>query len=92
MRRDTCHYTPTGWVFRAVVPRGIRRPGGWPPRQTQFRKRVNLERLNRGLASWVDDYTHNHGQDRRINSPILGRPRDLHVYLPPDIRPAWPTR
>jgi len=60
--------------------------------QTQFRKRVNLERLNRGLASWVDDYTHNHGQDRRINSPILGRPRDLHVYLPPDIRPAWPTR
>ena len=24
--------------------------------QTQFRKRVNLERLNRSLANWVDDY------------------------------------
>ena len=31
-------------------------------------------------------------QDRRIVSPILGRPRDLYVYLPPGYTRAWPTR
>ena len=34
------------------------------------------------------DYTQNHGADRRIYSPILGRPRDLYVYLPPGYDPS----
>ena len=34
------------------------------------------------------DYTQNHGADRRICSQILGRPRDLYVYLPPNYDPS----
>jgi pimeloyl-ACP methyl ester carboxylesterase len=44
---------------------------------------ASLDRMNRKLAGCVVDYTHNHGHDRRIYSPILGMPRDLYVYLPP---------
>jgi S-formylglutathione hydrolase FrmB len=51
--------------------------------QGQFREHINLERLNRRLAGRVDDYTHNHGADRRLVSPVLGMPRDLYVYVPP---------
>ncbi len=54
----------------------------WPARG-QFRDHASLDRLNRRLAGRVVDHTHNHGVDRRIASPILGRPRDLYVYLPP---------
>jgi hypothetical protein len=62
------------------------------PAQAQFRNRGNLDRLNRRLCGRLVDYTHNHGQDRRIFSPILGMPRDLYVYLPPsyDPRLAYP--
>ncbi len=49
---------------------------------------VNLDHLNRKLAGRVVDHTHNHGSDRRIPSAILGRPRDLYVYLPPGYSPA----
>ncbi len=49
----------------------------------QLRNRINLDRLNRRLAGRVDDYTHNHGVDRRLVSPVLGMPRDLYVYVPP---------
>jgi enterochelin esterase-like enzyme len=40
----------------------------------------------------VVDYTKSRGADRRIFSPILGRPRDQYVYLPPgyDPRRAYP--
>ena len=40
----------------------------------------------------MDDYTHNHGSDRRLVSPILAMPRDLYVYLPPgyDPRRSYP--
>ena len=58
------------------------------PVQAQFRNRANLERLNRRLDGRLVDYTHNHGRDNRIFSPILGRPRDLYVYLPPGYDPS----
>ena len=49
---------------------------------------VSLDHLNRKLCGRVVDYTQNHGADRRIYSPILGRPRDLYVYLPPGYDPS----
>jgi hypothetical protein len=61
---------------------------GAVPAQAQFRDHINLNRLNRRLGGCVIDYTHNHGEDRRIFSPILGKPRDLYVYLPPGYDPA----
>lgn len=47
-----------------------------------------LARVNRCLHGQVLDYTHNHGQDRRIWSAALCAKRDLYVYLPPDFDPA----
>jgi len=49
---------------------------------------VNLDHLNGKLRGRVIDYTQNHGADRRIWSPILGRPRDLYVYLQPGYDPS----
>jgi S-formylglutathione hydrolase FrmB len=49
---------------------------------------VNLDRLNGKLCGRVVDHTWNHGQDRRIYSPILEMKRDLYVYLPPGYDPA----
>lgn len=62
------------------------------PARAQVMSLASLDRLNRRIAGCVVDYTHNHGQDRRIFSPILGRPRDLYVYLPPGYSPknAYP--
>lgn len=62
------------------------------PARAQYLGCVDLDRVNRRLAGHVDDYTENHGGDRRIFSPILGRPRDLYVYTPPgyDPRRAYP--
>lgn len=48
---------------------------------------VDLDRLNRCLKGRVDDYTANHGRDRRIWSPALGQKRDLYVYVPPGYDP-----
>src|SRR3954467_7241704 len=53
------------------------------PAQAQLKALASVDRINRKLAGQVVDYTHNHGADRRIYSPILGMPRDLYVYLPP---------
>jgi len=58
------------------------------PARAQYLSHVNLEKVNRRLAGNVVDYTKNHGADRRIFSPILGRPRDLYVYVPPGFNPA----
>ena len=55
------------------------------PARAQYLSHVNLEKVNRRLAGDVVDFTKNHGADRRIFSPILGRPRDLYVYLPPGL-------
>lgn len=58
------------------------------PCHAQLFEFVNLDHLNRKLCGRVVDYTHNHGADRRIYSTILGRPRDLYVYLPPGYDPS----
>jgi hypothetical protein len=49
---------------------------------------VNLDRLNGRLCGRVVDHTWNHGEDRRIFSPILAQKRDLYVYLPPGYDPT----
>jgi S-formylglutathione hydrolase FrmB len=56
--------------------------------EAQFLDRMNLERLNRHLAGQVIDFTKNHRSDCRIESRILGMPRDLYVYLPPGYNPG----
>ena len=58
------------------------------PARAQLFELVSLDHLNRKLCGRVVDYTHNHGADRRLCSPILGRPRDLYVYLPPGYDPS----
>jgi len=59
-----------------------------PPARAQFLDCGYLERVNRRLGGQVINYTNNHGSDRRIDSPILGMPRDLYVYLPPGYNPG----
>jgi S-formylglutathione hydrolase FrmB len=58
------------------------------PAQAQFLNRISLQRINHRLAGHVIDHTNNHGSDRRIDSTILGMPRDLYVYLPPGYNPS----
>jgi hypothetical protein len=62
------------------------------PAKAQLFDLVNLDHLNRKLRGRVIDFTQNHGGDRRIYSAVLGRPRDLYVYLPPGYNPrvAYP--
>jgi pimeloyl-ACP methyl ester carboxylesterase len=58
--------------------------------QTAHAQRVtpsHLDRLNALLAGRVVDFTRNSGFDNRRYSHILGRPRDLYVYLPPHYSP-----
>lgn len=59
-----------------------------PAAEAQVFNLLNLDGLNRKLCGRVVDYTQNHGADRRIFSPILCRPRDLYVYLPPGYDPS----
>jgi S-formylglutathione hydrolase FrmB len=58
------------------------------PARAQVFEHVKLDHLNGKLQGKVIDFTQNHGTDRRIYSPILGRPRDLYVYLPPGYDPS----
>ena len=53
---------------------------------------MNINWVNHRLFGHVDDYSHNHGEDRRLYSPVLGRKRDLYVYTPPgyDPRRSYP--
>jgi S-formylglutathione hydrolase FrmB len=48
----------------------------------------HVDRLNALLEGRVIDLTHNHGQDHRRYSSILGQPRDLYVYVPPGYSPT----
>ena len=58
------------------------------PARAQVFDWINVDHLNSKLRGRVIDYTWNHGSDRRICSRILGRPRDLYVYLPPGYDPS----
>ena len=49
---------------------------------------VNLDHLNSKLSGRMVDHTRNHGGDRQQFSSILGKPRDLYVYLPPGYNPS----
>ena len=62
------------------------------PVTAQSQAFVSVDRTNRKIAGMVVDRTHNHGKDRRIDSRVLGMPRDLYVYLPPGYCPqnAYP--
>lgn len=63
--------------------------GAWcSPARAQVFGCASLDRANRQLSGSLVDHTHNHGADRRIYSPILGRPRDMYVYVPPGYTPA----
>ena len=51
-----------------------------------------VTKLNGRLAGRVHDFTHNHGVDRRIDSPALEQKRDVYAYTPPgyDGKAAFP--
>ena len=74
--------------MRRVVAALVVLATGIVPARAQVFDLVNLDHLNGKLRGRVIDYTQNHGVDRRISSPILGRPRDLYVYLPPGYDPS----
>jgi pimeloyl-ACP methyl ester carboxylesterase len=59
-----------------------------PVRGQHLFQRGELDRTNRKLAGHVDDYTNNHGADRRIWSAALCERRDMYVYLPPCYDPC----
>jgi S-formylglutathione hydrolase FrmB len=82
-------FIPTkGWFMRRVVAALLLLTSTAAPVRGQVFDWVNLDRVNSKLGGRVIDFTQNHGADRRICSPILGRPRDLYVYLPPGYDPS----
>jgi poly(3-hydroxybutyrate) depolymerase len=72
-----------GWFMRRLVAALALLACAATPARAQLYNFVNLDHLNSKLGGRVIDFSKNHGADRRIYSPILGRPRDLYVYLPP---------
>jgi poly(3-hydroxybutyrate) depolymerase len=86
--RSPGHIAIKGWFMRRVAAALFLIASAAVPAQAQAFNWVNLDRLNGKLCGRVVDYTWNHGADRRIFSPILGRPRDLYVYLPPGYDPG----
>ena len=74
--------------MRRVVAALVLLASAAAPARAQVFDLVNLDHLNGKLRGRVIDFTQNHGADRRICSPILGRPRDLYVYLPPGYDPS----
>jgi hypothetical protein len=77
-------YNPVkGWFMRRVVAALLLIASATAPAKAQVCNLANLDRLNRKLHGRVVDFTQNHGADRRIWSPVLGRPRDLYVVEVP---------
>lgn len=62
----------------------------WTPRSHAhlIPRWFQLERYNRQLSGKILDYSHNHGTDRRLFYPSLGKKRDLYVYVPPGYDPG----
>jgi S-formylglutathione hydrolase FrmB len=58
------------------------------PARAQLLSNRGLVRKNQNLAGRILDFTGNHGEERRLYSPILGMRRDLYVYLPPGYTPS----
>jgi poly(3-hydroxybutyrate) depolymerase len=77
-----------GWIMRRLVAAVLLLASTAAPARSQVFDWVNLDHLNSKLRGRVIDLTQNHGADRRIYSPILRRPRDLYVYLPPGYDPS----
>ena len=78
----------SGWPISATIALAIVTMAALPSRAQILNRRPSLERVNGRLAGQVIDYTKARDCDRRIFSPILGRPRDLYIYLPPEYDPA----
>jgi hypothetical protein len=76
--------TIEGWIMGRSVAALFLIAFATTPATAQVFNWVKLDRLNDQLCGKVIDFTQNHGSDRRMCSPILGRPRDLYVYLPPN--------
>jgi S-formylglutathione hydrolase FrmB len=53
------------------------------PARGACHKAPDLDGLNQRLHGTVLDFSHNHGEDRRIWSAALQQWRDLYVYVPP---------
>jgi len=82
-------FTPIeGSIMRYAIAAWILLGYTAAPAGAQLFDMVSLEHLNRKLDGRVVDHTWNHGADCRIYSPILGRPRDLYIYLPPGYDPS----
>src|SRR5580693_8861679 len=77
-----------GWFMRRVAAALLLFAAATASAQAQVFNLVKLDHLNRKLHGRVVDFTQNHGTDRRLHSPVLGRPRDLYVYLPPAYDPS----
>jgi S-formylglutathione hydrolase FrmB len=58
------------------------------PARAQVFALVKPDHLNGKLQGRLIEFTQKHHADGRIYSPILGRPRDLYVYLPPGYDPS----
>jgi S-formylglutathione hydrolase FrmB len=58
-----------------------------PARAHFLRNLFELDRVNKRIAGYIVDYTHNHGRDNRIWSEALHEKRDLYIYLPPNYDP-----